>query len=168
MPKMNKDFREILSALNVQGAKYLIVGGYAMSAYSEPRTTKDLDIWIKTDAENSVAVYRALIAYGAPLGGISAEDFNSRAQTGFQIGVAPVRIDILHQIDGVSFDEAWKNRVEALTEDGIPVYVISREDLIRNKLESARPRDLLDVEAIREAASTPERIRSASDDVSRG
>jgi len=150
---MDKDFRDILFALNAQGAKYLIVGGYAVSSYTEPRATKDLDLWIKTDTENSYAVYRALAAYGAPLADVTPEDFNNKAQTGFQIGVAPVRIDILHHIDGVSFDEAWQNRTETLMDGDIPVYVISREDLIKNKLESGRPRDLLDIDAIRDASS---------------
>jgi len=150
---MYKDFRDILFALNAQGAKYLIVGGYAVSSYTEPRATKDLDLWIKTDTENSHAVYRALVAYGAPLADITPEDFKAKAQTGFQIGVAPVRIDILHHIDGVLFDEAWQNRTETLMDGDIPVYVISRDDLIKNKLESGRPRDLLDIDAIRDASS---------------
>jgi hypothetical protein len=112
----------------------------------------DLDLWVQTDAENSKAVYQALVVYGAPLAGVSPEDFNKQAQTGFQIGVAPVRIDILHRIDGVSFDEAWERRVKDSL-DGIPVYVISLEDLVRNKLKSGRPRDLLDIEDIQKAAT---------------
>jgi hypothetical protein len=148
---MDPDFHDILLALNVHNAKYLVVGGYAIGVHSEPRATKDLDLWVLTDIVNSKAVYRALVAYGAPLTGVSPEDFNEKAKAGFQIGVAPARIDILHQIDGVSFDEAWERRVEDWL-DGIPVHVISREDLIENKLASGRPRDLLDVEAIRKAA----------------
>jgi hypothetical protein len=153
MSILPKDFRDILTALNAEQAKYLVVGGYAVSVHSEPRATKDIDLWIKTDAQNSRAVYRALVAFGAPLGGISIEDFDLKAKTRFQIGVAPVRIDLLHQVDGLTFDEAWENRVEGLLDGNIPVYVISREDLIRNKLASGRKRDLLDVEAIHEAAS---------------
>jgi len=152
MSTLPKDFRDVLMALNAERAKYLVVGGYAVSVYSEPRATKDIDLWIKTDAENSRAVYRALVAFGAPLGGISIEDFDLKAKTGFQVGVAPVRIDLLHQVDGLTFDEAWENRVEGLLDGDIPVYVISREDLVRNKLASGRKRDLLDVEAIHEAA----------------
>jgi hypothetical protein len=153
MSILPKDFRDILTALNAEQAKYLVVGGYAVSVHSEPRATKDIDLWIKTDAQNSRAVYRALVAFGAPLGGISIEDFDLKVKTRFQIGVAPVRIDLLHQVDGLTFDEAWENRVEGLLDGNIPVYVISREDLIRNKLASGRKRDLLDVEAIHEAAS---------------
>jgi hypothetical protein len=152
MSILPRDFRKILIALNAQDAKYLVVGGYAVSVHSEPRATKDIDLWLKTDAENSRAVYRALVAFGAPLGGVSIEDFNLKATTGFQIGVSPIRIDLLHQVDGLTFDEAWENRVEGLLDVDVPVYVISREDLIRNKLASGRKRDLLDVEAIREAA----------------
>jgi hypothetical protein len=99
MSTLPQDFRDILIALNAERAKYLVVGGYAVSVHSEPRATKDIDLWIKTDAENSRAVYRALVAFGAPLGGISIEDFDLKANTGFQIGVAPVRIDLLHHID---------------------------------------------------------------------
>jgi predicted nucleotidyltransferase len=151
MLTLPKDFRDILSALNAHGAKYLIVGGYAVSVYSEPRATKDIDLWIKTDSENSAAVYRALIAFGAPLADVSAEDFNTKAQTGFQIGVAPFRIDILHEIDGISFDEAWENRIEAIVDNDLTVQLISLNDLLKNKLHSGRPRDLLDVKSIREA-----------------
>ncbi len=148
---MHPDFRDILLALNAHNAKYLIVGGYAVGVHSEPRATKDLDLWVQTDSENGNAVFQALVAYGAPLAGVSPEDFSERAQTGFQIGVAPVRIDILHHIDGVSFNEAWDRRVEDWL-DGIPVHVISREDLLKNKLESGRPRDLLDIEDIQKAS----------------
>jgi hypothetical protein len=149
---MPPEFRDILLALNAQNARYLLVGGYAVGVYSEPRATKDLDLWIQMSAENSLAVYYALVAFGAPLSGVTPEDFNARAQTGFQIGVVPVRIDILHSLDGVRFEEAWERR-EHDSLDGIPVNVISREDLIENKLASGRPRDLLDIKEIRKAAT---------------
>jgi hypothetical protein len=149
---MEKDHRDILLALNAQHAKYLIVGGFAMGTHAEPRATKDLDLWIKTDEANSLAVYHALVAYGAPMKGVTPEDFNETAKTGFQIGLPPLRIDILHSIDGVNFDEAWDRRVETQTEDGIAVYVISREDLLTNKLTVGRLQDIADVDAIRKAS----------------
>jgi hypothetical protein len=148
---MEKDFRDILLALNHANAKYLVVGGYAVSIHAQPRATKDLDLWIETTAENSVAVFRALAAYGAPLGGLTAEDFHRLAKTGFQIGVAPYRIDILHEIDGLTFAEAWESRVETVMDDDIPVHLIGREELVRNKMISGRPQDLADVAAIRKA-----------------
>ncbi len=99
------------------------------------------------------------------MAGLTAEDFNEWAKTGFQIGVAPVRIDMLHHIDGVIFDEAWENRTETFMDGDIPVHVISRDDLLKNKLESGRPRDLLDIDAIRDAADVERTTPSTADDV---
>jgi predicted nucleotidyltransferase len=148
---LDPDLRDILSALNAHEVKYLLVGGYAVGVYSEPRATKDLDIFIQSDPENGEAVFRALAEYGAPLEGMTAADFSNKPDSVFQIGVPPVRIDILQSISGVTFDEAWENRITAFI-DEIPTNVISRDDLIRNKLAAGRRRDLLDVEDIREAA----------------
>jgi len=148
---MPADLKELLRALNAHGVRFLVVGGYAFGAYTEPRATKDLDIFIQSDEENSEALYRALTDFGAPLHSFSPADF--RDGSCFQIGSPPGRIDILQQIDGITFDEAWKNRVEANIEGEIRVAVISREDLIRNKLASGREQDLLDVKKLRAAAS---------------
>jgi predicted nucleotidyltransferase len=147
---MPTDLKELLRALNAHGVKFLVVGGYAFGAYTEPRATKDLDIFIRSDEENSEAVYRALAEFGAPLDNFSAADF--RDGSCFQIGSPPGRIDILQQIDGITFDEAWKNRVGATIEGEVTVAVISREDLIRNKLASGREQDLLDVKKLRDSA----------------
>lgn len=148
---MPADLKELLRALNARGVKFLVVGGYAFGAYTEPRATKDLNIFIRADEENSEAVYRALADFGAPLNSLSPADF--RDGSCFQIGNPPGRIDILQQIDGITFDEAWKDRVEATIEEEIRVAVISREDLIRNKLASGREQDLLDVKKLRASAS---------------
>jgi hypothetical protein len=149
---MNKDLKELLLAFNAHDVKYLVVGGYAVGVHSEPRATKDLDIFIRTDDENSHAVYRALAAYGAPLQGFSPSDFKDEHGSGFQIGQPPARVDILQRIDGISFDEAWQDRVEGLVDGEIQAHVISRDHLIQNKIETGRARDLADVEALREAA----------------
>jgi hypothetical protein len=149
---MDKDLRDILFALNAHDVKYLLVGGYAVGVYTEPRTTKDLDVFVKSDAENSPKVFRALAEYGAPLDGMTSDDFNNQPGTVFQIGTPPLRIDILQRITGVDFDEAWEGRIEGFL-DGISTHVISREHLIRNKLAVGRKQDVLDVENIREAAS---------------
>jgi hypothetical protein len=146
---MQSDLKELLLVFNAHGVEYLVVGGYAVGVYSEPRATKDLDIFIRTDKENSEAVFRA---YGAPLAGLSPENFRDEPDSVFQIGLPPFRIDVLQKIDGVAFDEAWKERIEALVEGEVPAYVISRKHLIQNKLASGRSRDILDVEAINEAA----------------
>ena len=146
---MSKNLREILQAFNAHGVKYLVVGGYAFGAYSEPRTTKDIDLWIRTDAENAKAVFAALAEFGAPIAGMSPADFMDGKV--FYFGQAPNRVDILQKIDGVSFDEAWRNRVKGRIEGEIPCQIISREDLIRNKLASGREQDLLDVKVLRAA-----------------
>ncbi len=143
---MPKDLRDLLLAFNEQEVKYLIVGGYAFGVYAEPRATKDLDIFIRTDAENSEAVFRALSRYGAPLQGLSPQDFTDGSA--FQIGQPPARIDLLQKIDGVTFDDAWSNRIQGLIEGEIPAAVISRDDLIRNKLACGREQDLLDVKKL--------------------
>ncbi|MGH9606126.1 MAG: DUF6036 family nucleotidyltransferase [Terracidiphilus sp.] len=144
---MTKDFKDLLRALNANAAKYLIIGGHAFGVHLEPRTTKVLDLFIRSDAENAKAVFRALAHFGAPLQGISEADFVDG--TFFQIGVPPDRIDILQRIEGVSFEEAWANRVEGLIDGEVPAFVISKDDLIRNKLATGREQDLLDVKKLR-------------------
>lgn len=110
--------------------------------YTEPRFTKDLDLWITTDGSNPVAVYKALAEFGAPLVGLSQADFAEKGYF-YQMGVPPVRVDILMGIPGVHFEEAWKRRVE-VNFDGLLVLFISRQDLITAKMASGRPQDLFD------------------------
>jgi len=149
---MNKDLRELLLAFNAHAVKYLVIGGYAVGVHSEPRATKDLDVFIRADEQNSQAVYQALAAFGAPLQGFTSADFNDEQGSTFQIGQPPARIDILQRIDGINFDEAWEDRIEGLVEGEIPAHVISRDHLIRNKLATGRARDIADVEALRDAS----------------
>lgn len=145
---MPKDLKDLLCAFNDQAVKYLIVGGYAFGVHAEPRATKDLHIFVRSDAENSKAVFQALTQYGPPLDGLGPADFTDG--TTFQIGQPPARIDILQHIDGITFKDAWKNRIEGIVDD-IPVTVISRDDLIRNKLASGREQDILDAKKLRAA-----------------
>ena len=144
---MPEDLKELLRAFNDHGVRYLIVGGYAFGVHAEPRATKDLDIVIRSDEENSKAVFRALAQYGAPLDDLTPSDFMDG--TTFQIGQPPARIDILQHIDGVTFDQAWENRIEGHIEDQIQAAVISKDDLIRNKLATGREQDVLDVKKLR-------------------
>jgi len=124
----------------------LIVGAHALAAHGHVRATKALDVFIRATPENAGRAMRALAAFGAPLDNLTAEDLATEG-TLFQIGVAPVRIDILTRIDGVSFDEAHRDRV--LTRfGGRPVAVLSREHLIRNKRASGRLQDLADIERL--------------------
>ncbi len=154
---MTGDFKDLLRALNANGAKYLIIGGHALAVHLVPRMTKDLDLFIRSDDQNAKAVFNALAQFGAPLQGMSPADFVDG--TTFQIGQEPDRIDILQRIDGITFDEAWANRVEGTIDGEISTSVISKDDLIRNKLASGRDQDLVDVKKLRESASVSESPR---------
>jgi hypothetical protein len=145
-----EDLKQLLLAFNAFGVEYLVVGGYAVGVYAEPRATKDLDLFIRSELANSEAVFRALAAYGAPLSGLSAEDFRDDPNSVFQIGQPPACVDILQHIDGVSFDEAWEEKTDANLSE-IPTHFISVRHLIQNKLQSGRTRDLADAEAIQAA-----------------
>jgi hypothetical protein len=127
---IDKDLKELLLALNAHEVEYLVVGGYAVGVHAEPRSTKDLDLFIRADEKNSAAVYRALAAFGAPLGELTPDAFKDEPTAVFQIGAPPNRIDILQSIDGVTFDEAWQTRIEGLVDGEVPAHVISREHLI--------------------------------------
>jgi len=140
---MNSDFEELLKLFNDNGVKYLVVGGHAVMLYTEPRYTKDLDVWIEASEENGGKVFRSLAAFGAPLAGLSPEDF-SREGFFYQIGMPPARIDIVMSIDGVRFEEAWPSRNQS--EMGAQrVWFIGREDLVRNKRACGRHIDLHDL-----------------------
>jgi predicted nucleotidyltransferase len=145
-----EDLKQLLLAFNAHGVEYLVVGGWAVGFYSEPRSTKDIDLFIRSEIKNSEAVFRALAEFGAPIAGLTPADFRDDPSSVFQLGNSPARADILQSIDGVNFDEAWQNRVE-LSLEGVAVHVISVGHLIQNKLKSGRLSDLADVEVIREA-----------------
>jgi predicted nucleotidyltransferase len=123
-----------------------VIGGYAVVQYVEPRFTKDLDILISTEPVNAQAVYAALREFGAPLTGLTPKDFSEEGFF-FQIGVPPVRVDVLMGIPGIHFDECWNRRVE-VDFDGLKVIFISKQDLIASKRAAGRPQDLLDVDLL--------------------
>jgi predicted nucleotidyltransferase len=143
---MHSDFKELLKIFNDYQIKYLVIGGYAVMQYTEPRYTKDLDLWIRADQENAAAVFQALQAFGAPLVGMTEDDFAHEGYF-YQIGVPPVRVDILMSIPGVTFQQAWAKRVEADVA-GVKVFFISREDLIISKQATGRAQDLIDAELL--------------------
>ena len=143
---MDSNYLDMLRCLNKAGVDYIMVGGWAVNLHGYVRATIDLDIWILADRENARKVYAALGEFGAPLGGVKPEDF---AQDGtiFQIGVAPCRIDVINKIDGVKYAEASPRAIQK-TIEGVPVRIISREDLIANKRASGRTKDLADAEIL--------------------
>jgi predicted nucleotidyltransferase len=143
---VNSDFSDLLQIFNANNVKYLVIGGYAVVQYAEPRFTKDLDILISTDAINAEAVFNALRAFGAPLKGMTTKDFSEEGYF-FQMGVPPVRVDILMGIPGVQFEDCWKRRAE-VDFDGLKVIFISKLDLIATKSAAGRPQDLIDVDLL--------------------
>lgn len=144
---MSSDFKELLEVLNAYGVRYLIVGGYAVMKYTEPRLTKDLDIWVATAPHDAERVYGALLQFGAPLTGYTPTDFTNK-EFWFQIGMAPVRVDILLGIPGVAFEDAWARRVEDEFL-GVTTHFISREDLILAKEAAGRAQDKRDLRRLR-------------------
>lgn len=149
---MFQDHRDLLSAFQSHGVRYLIVGGYAVIYHAQPRFTKDIDLLIHADPANGRAIHAALAEFGAPLEGIRPEDFVERG-TFFRFGHEPQTIDILADLPGIDFDAAWERRIEVTIDEssGLKVYFIGRDDLIASKLASGRPQDIADAEAIRKA-----------------
>jgi hypothetical protein len=150
----SSDFKELLNLFAKHNIRFLVVGGYAVMKYSEPRFTKVLDLWIATDPDNARCVFEALKEFGAPLAGLTAEDFASQDYF-YQMGRPPLRVDIMMSIPGVEFDEAWKDR-EIVELDNCCIPFISRSDLIRAKQASGRPIDKIDIDRLEEAEQLDE------------
>jgi Nucleotidyltransferase of unknown function (DUF6036) len=146
---VNPDFRDLFRELNAAEARYLVVGAHAVTFYSTPRYTKDLDVWVGVDARNAKRVYSALASFGAPLHQLTEEDL-STPETVFQIGVEPNRIDILTTVGGVEFDDAWRRRAES-TYGEVQIWIVDRDDLIVCKRAAGRPQDLLDLVSLESA-----------------
>ena len=145
---VNSDFSDLLQIFNDQNVKYLVIGGYAVVQYAEPRFTKDLDVLISTDIANAEAVYNSLREFGAPLAGLTSKDFSEEGFF-FQVGVPPIRVDVLMGIPGVNFEDCWNRRVE-VDFDGLKVVFISKNDLIASKRAAGRPQDLIDADLLSE------------------
>lgn len=140
------DYKDLLRILNKHRVRYLIVGAYAVIYYAEPRYTKDLDIWVEPKIENAKKVYKALKEFGAPLKDIIVEDFTNR-NLFYQIGVAPVRVDIIMGLGDLEFDLAWRQRSITYF-DRIKVNILGLNELIKSKEKMKRHLDLADIEAL--------------------
>lgn len=143
---MNPDFRDLLAEFNAHGVEFLVVGAHALAAYGLVRATKDLDVWVRPEPGNARRAFAALAAFGAPLHDLTSDDL-TRPGLIFQIGVEPIRIDVITAIDGVDFGEAWPERLEARFADQ-SVGVLSRRHLIQNKRAAGRDQDLVDAKRL--------------------
>ena len=139
---LNKDYKEMLQLLLEEQVDFILVGAYALSAHGYPRATGDIDIWVKADEANSKRIYQALSRFGAPLDQINENGFTGEGII-FQIGVAPRRIDIITQIDGVTYDEADEDKIVVEVEE-LKLPIISLSKLIKNKMSTGREKDKLD------------------------
>jgi hypothetical protein len=146
--ELNRDFSAFIESFVEHEVRFLVVGGYALAVHGHPRYTKDLDIWIRADAENAERVVRAIEAFGFGGLGLSADTFLDPDLV-VQLGREPQRIDILTFITGLDFDQAYDQRVAADL-GGVRAPVISRADLRRNKQATGRTRDLADAETLAE------------------
>lgn len=140
----------MLAALQASEAIFLVVGAHAMAVHGVPRATGDLDIWIRPDLENAKKAWEALIDFGAPVEALNLSVTDLlKPGTVFQIGLPPRRVDILTEIDGVTFDQAWASRVlERIGNLDVPF--LGREALLQNKRASGRAKDLADVELLKD------------------
>jgi hypothetical protein len=148
MLKAEKDFEEFIGLLNKQKIKYMIVGAYALALYAKPRNTGDLDIFVERSENNAKSMLQVLREFGLDSLEITKEDFMTEGRV-LQLGVSPVRIDIMNSIDGVEFNTAF-NRLEKVNFGSITANFISKEDLIKNKLSSNRLKDKADAEELQQ------------------
>ena len=152
---LQEDFRDVLIHLVDAGAEFLIVGAYALAFHGAPRASGDIDLFVRPTLANAERVFDALARFGAPLdaAGVSAADL---AQPGmvYQIGLPPRRIDVMTEISGVGFEEAWASRVAGEV-DGRTVNFIGRSALLRNKEATGRPKDIADARRLRRPPSSP-------------
>lgn len=140
---MTPDFVAMLSALSAERVEFMLVGAHALAAHGFVRATQDIDLLVRPTPENAARVFAALRRFQAPLFDLSERDLVD-PDVVYQVGVEPNRIDIMNDISGVSWDEAWRGRAEIVVE-GLPVAVLGLEEFVRNKRASGRPKDRADL-----------------------
>ena len=143
---MNQDFVDLLRAFIAADVRFLIVGAYALALHGRPRATGDLDLWVEATPENATRVLLALREFGAPVADVKEADF-ARPGVMYQIGVPPGRIDLLTELSGLTFPDAWRDRLRRPFGD-VDVDFIGRASFIRNKRATGRPKDLGDIEGM--------------------
>ncbi len=144
---LNEDYKEMLQLLLEEQVDFIIVGAYALGAHGYPRATGDIDIWVKPDMKNSEKIYKVLARFGAPLDQIEQNDFATNGII-YQLGVIPRRIDIITEIDGVTYSEADEDKVTSEVE-GLSIPILSLDKLMKNKMSTGREKDELDVRMLK-------------------
>ena len=147
--EVQPDFRELLALLNAHSVEYMIVGGYALAFHGAPRFTGDLDVFVRPTTQNARRILAALSDFGFGSLNLGAEDFSTQDRV-VQLGVPPVRVDLITSLSGVSWETCWASRQPGAYGD-VPVAFIGREQFIANKRAVGRTKDLADLEALGEA-----------------
>jgi len=140
---ISSDYEDLFSTLNEHKVKYLVVGAHAVMFYTAPRFTKDLDVWVPAALNDPRRVYEALKAFGAPLKGVKPVEFQNPTMF-LQIGVAPVRVDIMTDLPGIIAEEAWRRRKRSRYGKA-PINILGLAELIKAKKAIGRPQDKLDL-----------------------
>lgn len=143
---MNQDFVDLLRSFVAADVRFLVVGAYALAVHGRPRATGDLDVWVDPTPENAPRIMEALAAFGAPVSELSESDFKQPG-IAYQIGVPPGRVDLLTELTGLSFADAWPDRLRHPF-GGVEVDFIGRDAFIRNKRATGRPKDLGDIDGL--------------------
>lgn len=151
--RLARDFRDLLRVFVAHEVRFLVVGAYALAVLGRPRATGDLDVWIDATRENAPRTMEALREFGAPLSDLQIDELAAPGVV-YQIGLPPLRIDVLTSIDGVEFARAWRRRISA-DFDGVVVPVIGRSDFLANKRASGRLKDLADAERLSKSPPAP-------------
>jgi len=146
--EVQPDFRELLARFNAHGVDYIIVGAHALAYHGAPRYTGDMDVLVRPDSDNAIRILKALDEFGFSSLGLTEDDFTAPDRV-IQIGVIPVRIDLVTSITGVSWEEAKRGQVAGNYGD-LQVYYLGRQQFILNKRALGRKKDLADLEAIGE------------------
>ncbi|HVW25640.1 MAG TPA: nucleotidyltransferase [Polyangiaceae bacterium] len=143
---LNQDYKDLLICLADEGADFLLIGGWALALHGHGRGTDDMDVFVRAEPENAERVFRALVAFGAPVAahGVTASLFATPGY-GYRVGMRPNLIELLTTIDGVTFDEAWAEK-RSFELDGRRIHYIGRRALLVNKRAAGRAKDLADAE----------------------
>ncbi|MBE9510892.1 MAG: hypothetical protein IMY71_08455 [Bacteroidetes bacterium] len=144
--EVQPDFKDLLGLFNAYKVEYMIVGGYALAYHGAPRYTGDIDIYVKPDSQNAELIMKALVEFGFSSVGLTVEDFENPDKV-IQLGVPPVRVDIITSISGVSWKDAYSGYVDGKYGD-VPVKYIGLNEFIINKRTTGRKKDLSDLEAL--------------------
>ena len=146
--EIQQDFKDLLKCFSEHGVEFIIVGGYALAYHGAPRFTGDLDLFIHSSPDNAKRVLRALDQFGFSFPNLSEDDFRSPGKV-IQLGVPPIRIDLITSISGVSWDAANAHK-EAAHYGDVAVFYLGKAEFIKNKSATGRKKDLADLEALGE------------------